>query len=286
MYLKIFIHVPKCAGSTIKKNIEGNFSSSERFCLNKPHYEPMYVQVTGNKDWSKSKPVKRSVIKEYIASLNASQKEKIHCVYGHATYYNIHQDFQRDAQYFTLLRDPLSRLISYYNYIRSVRVSTERLISSEIQKKNGEIRSIDAWLEEANLIQYSISSFLLHTYQNEELLQDFPVPTKNDVEHIKQMLSSFYFVGLTEEEEDMDFTLGSFGIKTILPDRNVLRKQGHYMMPQDMENARRLVEERIPFDVELYKYAKKISLEKKEQFSNFKEIALQTRAQRELQIKK
>lgn len=287
--VNVFVHINKCAGGTVQNHIENQFSYDERFGPHNLYYKEKISQTLGifdDKKWiHDSAIVKKSEVHKYLANLSVSQKNTIACVYGHAAYYGIHIPLGREARYFTFLREPLARFVSYYNYIRAIRVTSERLIRNEIQKRDGTLRSLDDWLAEANLNSYSMASFLLHSYQSENLLQDFPIPTEIDMYQIKKMLASFYFVGLTEQKEDMDFTLGSLGIKTFLQDTNVLQKKDTYMTPHDMKTARKIVEKRCPMDVELYEYAKKLNLEKKEQIPNYKEMVSQIRAQRELQIK-
>jgi hypothetical protein len=273
MFLDIFIHVPKCAGRTVRTHIENQYSAEERFDPHHPYYLDKISRVLGaaeRKICQTNWPlIKKSWINSYLTSLSPTQRDAIRCISGHAAYYGIHELFERQPRYFVFLREPLARFVSYYNYMGTVRVTPERLIKYEIQRKNGTIRSVDEWLEESNLNLHSMSSFLLHTLRAENLLQSFTVPSLEDMEDVRDMLSSFYFVGLTENKDDMEFTLRQLGIKSRLSDTNVLRTKDTYLKPANLDEARKIVAEKCPFDIELYDYAVQLNREKKAQLPEY-----------------
>lgn len=273
MFLDIFVHIPKCAGGTIQEHIESQIPESERFGPHNPYYKQEIARVLRGSERKQcqtdSTLVKRSWIMAYLSSLSPARRNSIRCVYGHAAHYGVHTLFERQPRYFTFLREPLARFVSYYNYIRTARVTPQRLTGYEIQKSDGSLRTVDEWLEEANLAQYSMTGFLLHTLRAENLLQSIPPFGENDLGDIKTMLSSFYFVGLTENKEDMEFVFNQLGIVKDLPDRNVLRKKETYFTPANAEHAQKVVAERFPFDVELYQYAAQLNRASKKNNANF-----------------
>lgn len=278
MFLDIFVHIPKCAGGTIQEHIEHQYSGEERFGPHNPYYKEKISRILNKADQklcqTDSTLVRRSWIHAYLSSLDPDQRNSIHSIYGHAAYYGIHELFDHQPRYFTFLREPLARFISLYNYILTVRVTPERLVKNEIQKNDGSLRSLDEWLEEANLNLYSISSFLVHTHHAENLLQSYPVPDQKDMEDIKKMLASFYFVGLTENKEDMEFTFKQLAINSRLPNRNVLNTKETYLKPASLKKAQEIVAERCPFDIELYEYAVQLNHEKKMQLPEYKTTML------------
>ena len=89
----IHIHVPKCAGTSINsllgKRFPGRalaYSNPDDFCL--------------------------------FQELTPSQRSKrFSAVFGHLKY-GVHEQFNSECVYFSALRNPLSRICSYYNYIQ------------------------------------------------------------------------------------------------------------------------------------------------------------------------
>jgi hypothetical protein len=283
MCLNIFVHIPKCAGGTVKRHIEWEYRENERF---HPHikYKDIMMKVLNSAEqaeWAANATrIKRSWISKYLYSLPDSQRRSIRCIYGHATYYGIHEAFDQKPRYFTFLREPLARFISLYNYMLTVRVTPERLERYEILKKDGTLRSLDEWLEQTNIGQFSMTNFLSQVYDTEDLLQSFCAPSQKELETVKNMLRDFYFVGLTENDDDIEFTYGRLGITKCLPDKNVLRTKDTYIKPKSSEDARKIIMVKCPFDIELYEYARQLNHEKREQVLDYERTVSRTRVQR------
>lgn len=75
----------------------------------------------------------------------------------------------------------------------------------EVHKEDGKIRSLDEWIREANLNNNSMVSFLAQMYNSDDLMPIYYAPSLSDFENVKRMLEEFYFVGLTEEKDDIQF---------------------------------------------------------------------------------
>jgi len=88
----IFLHIPKTAGTSLRNLIEQEYSSSQ--CL--PVYQP----------W----PYQPAVLAEMKAKLPAAK-----ILYGHLLF-GLHQQLNIEAQYVTFLRDPIERVISFFNH--------------------------------------------------------------------------------------------------------------------------------------------------------------------------
>ncbi|RPJ49700.1 MAG: hypothetical protein EHJ95_08380 [Methanobacteriota archaeon] len=86
----VFLHLPKTAGSTIRDVLTRNYRADKLF----------RVKVR-NREF-------------YLARLSIETRLRdFDCVFGHFGY-GIHRYIHNDCQYFTMLRDPIQRVISLY----------------------------------------------------------------------------------------------------------------------------------------------------------------------------
>jgi hypothetical protein len=90
----IFLHIPKNAGSTLHLVMEANFRPWEIFSFRFPR--------------------ERSFRK--LISMSPSRLSRLQTIKGHWPY-GLHQLGPAEARYVTLLRDPVKRFVSEYNYI-------------------------------------------------------------------------------------------------------------------------------------------------------------------------
>jgi hypothetical protein len=93
----LFLHVPKTAGVSVSTYLKGN-------------YAPGRVLEVSPPDYLGSEAA--------IRRLDPSRKREIGLVLGHFSY-GLHQTFEQECRYFSILRDPFERLVSLYRYTRS-----------------------------------------------------------------------------------------------------------------------------------------------------------------------
>jgi hypothetical protein len=89
--LVIFLHVPKTAGSTLRRIIERQHDASMIL--------PLYESDFG----------------EELAAIPPQELDRLRIVMGHF-YFGAHAYLSRASTYITLLRDPIERVISHYHY--------------------------------------------------------------------------------------------------------------------------------------------------------------------------
>lgn len=95
-----FVHIPKCAGVTLHHIIDGEYAPEELYTV--PGVPPM--------GWTEASY--ESLRDEW----SDEAKEKIKVVKGHMPY-GWHRAFKGAHEYITILRDPIERVLSYYDFI-------------------------------------------------------------------------------------------------------------------------------------------------------------------------
>ncbi|NOZ71199.1 MAG: sulfotransferase family 2 domain-containing protein [Chloroflexi bacterium] len=136
--LLAFLHIPKAGGTTMHRIIEKNYSQDAIFTI-----EGMRVQES---------------IGEFLA-LSRAEINQLHVVKGHFRF-GLHEFIQRPVTYFSLLRHPVSRVISSYFFIlRTPHHTYHRLLVSQnmglaefvqsrvskVATDNGQTRMLACW---------------------------------------------------------------------------------------------------------------------------------------------
>jgi hypothetical protein len=90
----IFVHIPKTAGTTLARVIDRQYPRQARLLLERHH----------------------EGVREFQA-LSEERRSEIRLLRGHIPY-GLHVDCPRPATYFTLLREPIDRVVSYYYFVQ------------------------------------------------------------------------------------------------------------------------------------------------------------------------
>ncbi|MCB0037091.1 MAG: sulfotransferase family 2 domain-containing protein, partial [Anaerolineales bacterium] len=101
--LIIFLHILKTAGSTFNNLLDDYYTVQ-----NSAATSPTRLHPNGSV--------------ENLTSLSREQRQKIELLYGHMGF-GLHQHFSRPAHYITILREPVSRVISQYRHEKRVPLS-------------------------------------------------------------------------------------------------------------------------------------------------------------------
>lgn len=100
--LWIFLHVPKCGGTTLKAHLERHFVMDE--------------QLVEFSDWGRR--YRKAQGRADFAQRPNEERARADILAGHQLAYGIHRlvPGDRETRYFTVLRDPAERCVSLYNF--------------------------------------------------------------------------------------------------------------------------------------------------------------------------
>ena len=93
--LIIFIHIPKAGGMSLRSIIQANYREEEVFFIESSDYQDSYSRLD---------------------RIVESRDTALKLIGGHVGF-GIHERFSAHARYMTILRNPVSRVASLYNYI-------------------------------------------------------------------------------------------------------------------------------------------------------------------------
>ncbi len=219
--LDIFLHIPKTGGITMYQILRHN-------------YPPESIWKVYPASWED--------LQQAVNALPEERRARLRLLTGHIPY-GVHTLLGRPARYFTILREPVERTLSYFYYVRSHpdnpqyaqtrHMSLEEYIESGLLLDNGQVR----WL--ANI----------------QLDTGFQKTTPAMLETAKQNLKTLVVIGLLERYDESLLVM-----KRVLEWRwlwyrkhNVNRRKHIYR--QVPERARKRILEIHALDVELYRYA-------------------------------
>ncbi len=232
----IFIHIPKTAGSTINGLLKRNFPSESRF----------YVDPSNVKD-----------SKNRLAMLSNQERSAIRLLHGHMAF-GWHVLLPASScRYFTLVRDPVERVVSHYSYVR-YRSDYTHYLREIVDKKN---MSLTEYVESGVCDELNNGQVRLLAGVEEIVQEPFGashIPYgSNDSGLLYQALDNvdryFDMVGIQEHFEKtlllMEYRLGLEDI------RYVSRNMGHrdYKRVQATPAERAVIESYNKLDLELYR---------------------------------
>lgn len=244
------MHIPKTAGSTLRRNFELNFNDRCLFL-----YSELIGQAPLDANNSNELRIHRKnngdKLKQYIAQ-NATPD--IDFLFGHKVNTELHNSVQgdREPRYITFLREPVERIISLYNFTRN---------SPQIPEDHEAIAqnwTLEEWLERtkrdiknSQLMKFLPESAFPDTSQTDEQL-NFQLSNYH-LETAKESLSRFWFVGLTETfNSDALYLYGKLGTKRFYPEKIVNASPNKKAVsPQTRERIAAM----NTLDIEFYNFA-------------------------------
>lgn len=216
----IFIHIPKTAGTSMRKIIEKQYNVLQtRYYYN--GYQDAFNSLKGTPQ----------------PELNTVKWVQGHFQFG------LHEAIPNPAEYITMLRHPVDRVISFYYFLRE----NPR---HPLYKKAKSLNLKDFIMSEDDIIQDGINNFQT-TLISGDGTPSFEKAKNNIDEH-------FMLVGLTERFNESLFLMRK-KLRWHVPyfsRYNVTRSRPK--MAQVSEDIIKIIEEKNEYDFQLYEYGKVI----------------------------
>lgn len=225
----IFLHIGKTAGSTMRQVLRRQFRSSETMVVRSPVRNP--------------KRLRREETLAHFAGLPEAERRRARLILGH-TIFGLHEYVPRPCTYITLLRNPLSLVLSQYYYVR--RTPGHWLHQTALQMGLDEYVRSGVSLETDNSQTRAISG---------DLSTEFGQCTRNMFEKAERNIDErFSIVGLTERFDETLILLGrAFGWAKLTYVRvNVAPSNQRRDVSPETKAA---IERQNAFDRELYRHA-------------------------------
>lgn len=230
----IFLHVQKCGGTTLRNIIARNYEHTIN--INDWEHKAGWKLIDRFDEMSQEEQqVRTALLQQYQA------------IVGHAPF-GLHTLLDRPYTYITMLREPVDRLVSLYEYWRGS--SHDSKIGKTLEEFCTTVRF--GWIPKDN--------HMVRVFNGSDGMKiPYGAITKEHVEIAKHNLSQCAFVGLTEEfDESLARLQAMFGWKNIsYKSDNVNRARSNRNIDVDIDNATRAaLEDRVCFDKEIYEYAR------------------------------
>ncbi len=219
--LYIYLHIPKTAGSTIRKHIEKNLPKSEALFLN-------FEEIRLSRYIKNKKAVYQKATENYLKKFSTKELAEVKVVYGETVPYGVHRYFNRKAKYVVFIRDPLKRTISLYNFFR-----TRYELEDSVGKKRDhyylqllvdeKVPTFDVWLKEkygnTDLAVESMYGFFerFGYLDNGGKIKSLQLQAEN-------IFDKFDYVGLTEKPENIYYFYSLLGINRFFSNQNISKK--------------------------------------------------------------
>jgi len=232
MKTNIFLHLPKAAGSTLSRIITNQYPKDAIYSIYSRHLD--------------------SSLDEFLA-LPQNKKDSVRMLMGHFAF-GTHEAFTNGGLYFTMLRSPVDRVVSYYYYVAS---TPDHYLHHVLVNNN---LSIDEFIE-ARLtpeIENEQTRILAGIEWHGKGKSFVPCPA-SALESAKEHLRDhFSCVGLTEyfDESLLIFRRKLKWGNVYYSRQNVTRDKPKHGAISEL--TRKKIEEANRYDTELYEYARQM----------------------------
>ena len=199
---------------------------------------------------------KRQVAAETKRLLSAKgvKPEKIRVIFGHRVYFGLHELLPQDCRYVTLLRDPISRVVSLYNHHAGIAHNPAHPLyerDRDLMWRHGSLKPFHDWLAEDYSGNHMVR-FLYYAMEGDEV--DPPGPmTAQHLAAAKRFIDACWFVGTTETS-DADFHTICAAVGMAPPRQRANVSTRFFEMPPG-DSRRQEILSIDALDDQLYQYA-------------------------------
>lgn len=260
-YLYIFLHIPKCGGTTFYHHILQNFKKEEILVLHENFFsmEESIYEAAKHKDgyeWLKQKrKVYKKKFEDYIYNLPNTEKDKIKIIYGHYIYYGIHKYFNKIPRYITFVRNPIYRTVSLYNFLVNSFYEMP-LDQNNINPflVNNKLISFDRFIDNIYGEHYIFSLAMISCLKGLNYFTYLKANNTNNIDaSFISAINKFYFIGITENNnEDFLFLYNMLGIRKYYPNQNFSKK--YFSLKKD-EYIKHKIFQKNKYDQKFYHMA-------------------------------
>lgn len=246
-YIYFFVHAPKTAGSTLGKHIEKNFTEDKKAIA-------LYPKRLGLNPFATKSQNYLAATENYFNNFSRKEISQVKAIYGHTVPYGIHSIFGRPFRYFTFVRNPVKRTISFYNYYRTIYESVDKKHRNNEFLQNtllvdGRVPNIEAWLKH----KYGNKNSHIALKSLYEYYEELGFISRNaDVDSgTKELFEKLYFIGITENyREDSLILYKLLKFNRYFIDQNISKKTFITKIDKSMYKE---IEEKNKIDILLYK---------------------------------
>jgi sulfotransferase famil protein len=227
----IFLHIPKTAGTTLHHILERCYPKDQIFTF---------------KD-----PIDQAAIEKF-KRLAESRHEPYRLLKGHLSF-GFHRHLAGPWTYFTFLREPIARVLSFYYYARS---HPDHYLYSFLRRSDVDLKTLLRQRTPTTIELFNLQTRMIagDEWQNPGLSADCVALERAK----KNLRTHFQFVGLTEEfDASLKHLSAIFGWRSgSYSKKNVTRRKPPIEII-DTE-TRELLRAANVFDIELYQFGREL----------------------------
>jgi hypothetical protein len=235
-----FIHLPKTAGSTFTAILDANFHVQE-ICPEPHHLSELYPEAQTAK--------KSEELAQFLT--------RFQLIRGHFSYHEI-SPLLTQPLYLTMLRDPIDRVISVYEFFKRSRERGQAETADYQTLMDATANGLLAFVQDPDpVVRYRTSNFQTRQLTSYNAVSS-DLSDRTFIESAKQNLNRFAFVGLTEQFQQSVLLLAYvFGWYPVVEYQNLRvvtqKPRRHGIEPEVIE----AIAAQNQLDIELYEHAKK-----------------------------
>ena len=234
-YTLVFIHMPKAAGSTLQRIIDRQYRGQKTFDINGNGIARVQASI------------------DHLRALSEAERAEIRCVKGHVPF-GVGLWLRSPVQYISMLREPVARAISDYNFAVS---NPEHNLYRVVNEKGMSLLQYVEMRAQSGFA--NMYTRLLSGCVNWENLALSGALSQNTLERAKENVRQCAAVGITERFDEsillfkkkLGWSSCSYVRENVTPSIRVNRNQ----VSSDVEKA---IKEFYLLDIELYQYCLEI----------------------------